>query len=114
MKILGKLEEIKSNIAILKNIKSNSDTFNLTLTGLYFDDINIVLKDYINTKNTYLALLQSSGQDNDLIANLTVLNNKLTRENSVLKDRLDKYDEIINRIINYINYYQTKNGSSGV
>lgn len=80
------LDSVNTNINLMKiiNSKSKENRGFPVLTGHYADDIKLILEDYINVKESYLALIASSGQDNDKITELTIVNDKLNKEKLVL------------------------------
>lgn len=94
------LESITTNINLLKRIKQKHDEDSRypNLTGIYADDMKLVLDDYINIKESYLNLLSSTGQDNDKIVELTVLNARLTQEKNILVSEKLELIEILEEI----------------
>lgn len=101
------VSKIIEHIKYLKDIDTKYPNF---LSGNYYHDIKLILNDYVNIKTTYLALLQSTGQDSDKIIELTVLNDKLTRENTVKDDKINEFKTILDEILKLVdNYYNTNN-----
>lgn len=89
------VSKILEHVKYLKDINNKYPGF---LTGDYYNDIKLILNDYVNIKTTYLALLQSTGQDADKIIELTVLNDKLTRENTVRTSEIQELKLILDKI----------------
>lgn len=96
------VSKILEHVKYLKDINNKYPNF---LTGDYYNDIKLILNDYVNIKTTYLALLQSTGQDSDKIIELTVLNDKLTRENTVKDTEVKELKAILDRINDLVESY---------
>lgn len=101
MSMIDSVEKTMNNLSYLKQIYSKYKD-NIGLKGSYYTDLDLVLKDYLIVKEQLLALLQSSGQDNDTITLLTAENNKLNREVVILRKEKQDYTEQLDLLYNLV------------
>lgn len=98
------LESVNTNINLMRRINEKSKTTNgfPVLKGIYADDIKLILEDYLTVKESYLALLASSGQDSDRITELTILNDTLSKQNRLLVSKNVELTNILDAIYDII------------